>query len=191
MPQRNSFRHDNRGVAALEFAVVAPVLVLLLVGMAEITTRFRVQMKVNHTAGLLAKMVAQQAPSVTGSSTGSLANLCTGAKLAMTPFPSTSFAGAIASVTTTASGSGTHTSLDWESDTSCATTATAIGSAAATGIATSSGLVPDAGDSLIIVRVSYVYTPTMRLILPASTTLTQTIYVRPRANTTITCSKCS
>ena len=80
--------------------------------------------------------------------------------------------------------------MDWESDSSCAAAATAIGSTGAVSIATGSGLVPDAGDSLILVRLSYPYVAFTSLILKASYTLSQTVYVRPRTNTTISCNNC-
>ena len=181
------FRRDTRGVAALEFALVAPLLVTMLIGVTEATSLVRAQMKLNHAAGLLGKMVAQQTALVTNGTTNTLGNLCYGAGMAMAPLPATSFASAVASVTNTSSNG---TQMDWESDTSCATTATKIGAAAAVALATTKGLVPDVGDSVIIVEVSYVYTASSHLIMPASKTMTQTIYVRPRANATIACSNC-
>ena len=190
MPKRISLRADSRGVAALEFALVAPLMIALLIGVSELTGYIRAQMKLNHAAGLLGKMIAQQTTAVTSGKTGILGNLCYGAGLVMTPLATTSFSGAIASVSTTASGTGQVTKMDWESDASCATAATAIGATAAANLATATGLVPDIGDSLIILKVGYTYTPVTQMFMAATTTLTQTIYVRPRANATITCSNC-
>ncbi len=190
MRRHSRFGGDSRAVAAMEFALVAPMLVVMLIGMMEVTSLVRANIKLNHAVGLLGKMVAQQASPITAGTSNTLGNLCTGAALAMTPMPTATFAAAVASVTTSASGSSQATSMDWESDTSCATAATAIGSATAVSLANTNGLVPDVGDSAIIVKVSYSYASPTHLFLSASTVLTQTIFVRPRINATIACSNC-
>lgn len=189
--RRDRRRLGEAGSATLEFAIVAPVLVLMLIGAFEATQLLRARMKLNHAAGALAKMIAQQTSAVTSGKTGILGNLCTGAEMMLTPLSAVSFTAAIASVTTSASGSsGTDTSMDWESDGSCASSATALGAAKAVSLATSADLVPDAGDSVIIVDVTYTYTAPSSAVLASSYKLTQIVYVRPRANTTIACSTC-
>lgn len=182
-----SVRLGNDGLAALEFALVAPFLILMLMGASEVTGLLRAQLKVNHAAGLLAKMVAQQADGV---STSILNNVCYGAELALTPMPLAGFSSAIASVTTSTSGSSTTTAMDWEKDNSCSTSAIAIGATAAIALASSSGLVQNAGDSLIIIKSSYNYIAATHYILGASYKLTQNIYSRPRTNMRIACRNC-
>jgi Flp pilus assembly protein TadG len=178
------------GTAAVEFALVAPLLIMMLFGVTEETAVLRAQMKVSHAAGVLATMIAAQTSTVTPGTAGTLGNLCYGAKLTLTPLGTAPFAAAIASVTTSASGSSTSTAMDWESDTSCPTAAKAIGATAAVGIATSARLVPNAGDSMIIVQASYTYTATTHFVLAPSYTLTQSAYARPRTNNTIGCTGC-
>jgi Flp pilus assembly protein TadG len=187
---RHLVRLGHRGVVAVEFALVTPVLILMLLGVSEETALLRAQMKVSHAAGLLAKMVAQQTPAVTPGTSGTLGNLCYGVELTLAPLSKTSFAAAIASVTTNTVGTTTTTTMDWESDGSCAKAATPIGSSAAVALATGTGLVPADGDSLIIVKTSYSYTAATHIVLSATYTLSQTIYARPRGDTTIACSSC-
>ncbi|WP_209015248.1 TadE/TadG family type IV pilus assembly protein [Roseibium limicola] len=50
---------DARGVAAVEFALILPILLLLLVGMAEFTTALNQKQKVSQTARSVADLVAQ------------------------------------------------------------------------------------------------------------------------------------
>ncbi len=176
-----------KGIAAVEFALVAPLFILMLMGVAEETALLRAQLKLSHAAGLLGKMVAQQNTAVSSGVSGTLGNLCSGVALTMTPLSTTGFSSATASVTKSASGT---TAMDWESDNSCNTPATAIGAAGAVSLATASGLLPDPGDSLIVVKAGYAYTATTHFFLAANYTLTQTIYARPRINTAIVCSNC-
>lgn len=177
---------DRRGSAALEFAVVAPFLVVMMVGVFEGTELYRAQMKVEHAAGLLVKMVAQQTASVTGGTSGTLGDLCTGAKLSMTPLPAGSFASAIASLTKPQNGS--NAAEDWESDTSCATRSTVL-SASAVDLARK--FVPNAGDSVIIASATYTYVAPTSLVLKSSYILTSVAYARPRVNSTIVCTNTS
>ena len=187
---RRLLRLGDRGVVAVEFALVTPVLILMLLGVSEETALVRAQMKVSHAAGLLAKMIAQQTPSVTPGTSGTLGNLCYGAALTVAPLPKAGFAAAIASVTTNTVGTSTTTTMDWENDASCAQAATAIGSSNAVALATAAGLVPSDGDSLIIVRAAYTYTAATHIVLSARYNLSQTVYARPRGDTTIACSSC-
>lgn len=175
---------DRRGVAGVEFALVAPVLIILAMGVVEVSQLVRASMKLSHATSMLAKAVAQQT-AVTAGRTGTLGDICTGAGLVMMPFASSTMSAAIASVSTTSSGT---TQRDWESDTSCPVTATAIGASPA--VALASSLVPSSGDSALVIRVSYSYVPALSYVLQGTYTLNQTVFVRPRANTTVLCSNC-
>ncbi|MFD1695488.1 TadE/TadG family type IV pilus assembly protein [Roseibium aestuarii] len=54
-----SFARGSAGVAAVEFALVLPFLMLLLVGMAEFTTALNQKQKVSQTARSVADLIAQ------------------------------------------------------------------------------------------------------------------------------------
>lgn len=178
---------QNRAAATVEFALVLPVVLLMLAGLYEATALVRADMKLNHAAAMLAKMVAQQSGTVTSGRTASLGDLCTGSGLGLAPMPAMPFAAAIASVTN-AGGSGARE--DWESDASCPSAAAALGAGTATNMATTPNVVPNTGDSVIIVNAAYTYAPLFHLILPASFTLKEVVYARPRTNKTIPCGNC-
>jgi hypothetical protein len=105
-----------------------------------------------------------------------IADYCAGADAEMTPYASAPLQIGIASVTNTGGAAAT----DW-SDTSC-------GSAAAITNPTTlaAALVPNAGDSTIVVRASYVFHNPLNLVLPATFDLSVTAFARPRANAAIT-----
>jgi Flp pilus assembly protein TadG len=53
------FRRDGRGVAIVEFAMVAPVLILFYVGMAELCQALLAERKAAHAASAIGDLVAQ------------------------------------------------------------------------------------------------------------------------------------
>ena len=55
------FRSDKRGVAAVEFALMAPVMVLMYFGMAEVSLAFLAERRAAHAASVVADLVAQPA----------------------------------------------------------------------------------------------------------------------------------
>ncbi len=61
------FAHDRRGVGAIEFAIIFPVLVMLYLGAFEITIGLSVSKRTTRAAGSIADIITQQ-QSVTKSS---------------------------------------------------------------------------------------------------------------------------
>ena len=177
---------DCRGAALVEFAVIAPLLVLLYLGTFEATTAVRAYMKVNAAAQSYADLIANQ-ESIT---TTSLTNYCAGAKLALAGLNTSGLSLAAASVTADKT-SGTP-AQDWHDTTHCGT---GIGSISGTTLAGtcpgSTCLVPNKSDSVIVVRASYAYVAFLHYILPASQTFAQTASARPRQDSTIDCSDCT
>jgi len=108
----------QRGIAAVEFAICAPMLLLLIFGTLEILMLYRTEEKLNSLAGNFAQMVANQeistvnasgvtqthspVPSVTsGTSPPGLSDLCAGAVYGLQPFPAAGLSIYVASVTET------------------------------------------------------------------------------------------
>jgi len=182
------FFKNTRGVASLEFVVIAPLLCLLLLGIYQYSQLVRAKAKLSSVAVSVADLVAQQSNGVTIGTTGSLENFCKAAKLMMTPFPTsttnTTFSLAIASVTNYAPGTAT---VDWEVDTACATTAPAIGTTAINLANAPVNLVPTIGDSVIMVRANYTYSTLIPYFAPAVTARTTVGFARPRANGVVAC----
>jgi len=53
------FARNNRGVAALEFALIAPFMILLYLGAVEISLALSIDRKITSTASAIADLVAQ------------------------------------------------------------------------------------------------------------------------------------
>lgn len=54
------FRRDRRGVAAMEFALIAPTIVLLYLGSIEVTMGFDVNKNLGRATSMVADLVTQQ-----------------------------------------------------------------------------------------------------------------------------------
>lgn len=99
---------DRRSVAAVEFALIVPFLLLLFIGTIEILTLYRTEAKLNEMATNVANMVAVQSQSTisgisfipsAGTTQPSLQDVCQGAILGLAPFPANGMKLSIASVT--------------------------------------------------------------------------------------------
>ncbi|MDE2006476.1 MAG: pilus assembly protein [Rhodospirillales bacterium] len=163
----------RRGTAAVEFALVAPILLALSTGCVGLTQAVRARMDVAQAAQTMAQLIATQS-SVT---TAQIADFCTGADAVMTPFAATGLGLAIASVTRNASSGTVRT--DW-TDTSCGNAA-----AIAAPATLAASVVPNNGDSAIVVQASYTLANPLSLVLPASFTFSAVAFARPRGNATI------
>ncbi|HEY0203398.1 MAG TPA: TadE/TadG family type IV pilus assembly protein [Acetobacteraceae bacterium] len=179
---------DSRGVAALEFALMAPVLALLFFGIFAISQFARAKMLLSSTASSMASMVASQ---LTTTST-LLDDFCKGGsaaaggvQLMMRPYAGTSLSMSIVSYT---KKSDSTLNKDWEYNRACQAVATSINtSSTQTNVATP--LLPNPGDSVIIVQANYSYISSYTSIVP-NMTLIQQAFSRPRFST-IACSGCS
>jgi Flp pilus assembly protein TadG len=156
-----SFRHDRRGLAAVEFALVSTFILLpLMLGLIQIMSLFRVDTKLAAFTENTAQMVSVQQTSTAGVSTinatgspgPSLQDICQGAAQALAPIPASGLTVNIAGVTLESGPTGTaHTTVNsttaayniWEQDfTVTGTTCTAgttknIGTTGAVDYATS------------------------------------------------------
>ena len=166
------FRHARRATSALEFALMAPILLVLATGAMGLCLVIRARTDLSEAANAMAELVAAQA-TVTPAE---ITDFCAGAGAAMTPYASAPLQIGIASVTNTGGAAAT----DW-SDTSCGG-----GAAIASPASLAAGVVPNAGDSTIVVQASYVFHNPLTLVLPATFDLSVTAYARPRANATVT-----
>src|SRR3954465_13055128 len=76
---------DDRGVAAIEFALIAPVAILLYAGFAELTMAMMAERRAAHAASVVADLVAQE-QNVTAADMTAIFNI---GNAIMTPFATT------------------------------------------------------------------------------------------------------
>ena len=161
---------DTRGSVVVEFALLAPVMLVMLLGSVSAAHLARASIKIWNVAQSVGDLVAQQ----TMLTSAQMADFCKGGRLTLAPFTGTLTATA-ASVTYASSG---VRAVDWQ-DTTCG--GTTLSNALALGTA----YTPSPGDSVIVVQATYVYAFPPSYLLPASFTFTRTTYSRPRAGTTV------
>ncbi len=161
-----SLYHDQSGMGIVEFALLVPLMLSMLLGGFEVTQVVGANLRVGVAAQTMAELISQQ----TAVTTTTLANFCKGAQLVMTPFSSTPLKIAVASVT----NNNNTNSVDW--------TYTTCGSASAITNAASLAdpMIPNDGDSVIVVKASYSYSGVTYFALASAYSLTETSFARPR-----------
>ena len=168
---RNALRAKD-GIAAVEFAIMAPVLVAMFLGGIEITSALACKQKVTGMASTAADLIAQEK----AVASADLSNVYSAINSIVYPYSATGLKIVITSVIDNGSGGG---KVAW----SCAQNATArtVNSAVTvpTGVITTGG-------SVILAEVTYPYTSSIAKYLSSSTNMTSTFYARPRRSTTIT-----
>jgi Flp pilus assembly protein TadG len=166
------FARDRRGVSAIEFALIAPLLIVFYLGMAETVQAMMAKRKASHVASAIGDLVAQD-QSVTNAE---IADVWTIGTTLLAPFPSTTLKMRITSVTANASGT---VKVDWSENQNW--TDVADGSTW-TGIP--AGLIA-AGQSLIIAQTAYAYDSPIKKYVPNTVNFSDIYYLRPRKISTV------
>lgn len=169
-------RCDQRGVAAIEFALIAPVAISLYMGFAELTMAMMANRRVAHAAAVVGDLVAQS-PSIAPSD---LTDIFTVGGSIMSPFTATPLKMRITSVVADAKGVPT---MVWSKGSGM----TAMPTGAVAGFPAN---LLAAGDSVIQADVSYSYASPLALILPKPITFSNTFYLKPRQSSSVTCALC-
>src|SRR6185312_907788 len=102
-PSLGNFAPNEAGVSAVEFAFIAPVLILAYFGCAELCGAMLAERKASHTASAIGDLVAQ-ASTV---STSDLTNIFTVGDIIMSPDPTNTLGMRVTSVQADASGATT------------------------------------------------------------------------------------
>ena len=165
-------RHDERGVAAVEFALIAPVAILLYCGFAELTMAMMAERRAAPAASAVADLVAQS----TQVTTGDLTDIFNIGNQILHPFPAATLKLRVTSGT--ADGNGAP-KMTWSQG-------QGLGPLPA---GTVSGFPPNllaAGDSVIQAEVQYSYTSPLRMVLPNALSFNDTFYLKPRRSNSVT-----
>lgn len=160
-----NFRKRDDGVAAMEFALVLPVLLIILMGTIEFSNVLMVERKLLNAMQSVADLIGKE----TDVSDADLDEIFYAAQLVMYPYASSNMTIGVASVRYD-DDTGTPT-LDWSDSWNGGSVQNPTTLAAGRG---------SAGESIIIVSGSYAYTPLSTLVITSSFSLGETSYVRPR-----------
>ena len=157
---------DRDGVSAVEFALIAPVMVLFYLGMMEVSLALSVDRKVTSAASALADLVAQD-DVITDDEMNDILN-AGGAIIA--PYDPSRFSVRISSMSMNLSGDA---EIDWSDASGMSPFGPGTAADAPSGI-----LFP--GRSVIMVEVAYAYDAPFREIGTGQYDISETFYLRPR-----------
>jgi len=160
------FRRQRQGVAAIEFAMIAPFMIALWLGSSELSQGVNADRKVSHAASVLADLVTQQ-PNITGEE---MNDIMDATQAIMMPFNVDNLTIKIAGVSIDEDGA---TEVEW--------------SAARNGAAMNEGdsyAIPDAllipNSFLVVAELDYTHTPATSEAITGDITLSDTFILRPR-----------
>jgi Flp pilus assembly protein TadG len=165
---------DTRAVAATEFAILSPFILLLYVGGVELGDGLAIAVKVSETAHTVADLVSRNA-CVTDAT---LATMLGASSATIAPYPSGNATVTVSEVTTDANGNATVT---WSKSLN--------GSARPLGqpmtLPTALGTPSPGNISLILGEVTYSYTPNLGYTITGTVPIGESYYLFPRVTSAV------
>ena len=159
---------DQRGVSAVEFALLLPLMIALYLGTVEVSQGISVDRKVTMTARAIADLVTQYSTI----DNARMTDILSASTAVMTPYATSPLKVTVSSVVIDDKGKAT---IDWSD--------TLYGTARAKG---STVTLPSAlavpSTSLIWSEVQYDYTPAIGYAITGTLTLKEQLYMSPRAS---------
>jgi len=168
----HAFVRDQRGVSAVEFAMLLPLMVALYLGAVEISQGIGADRKVTLTARTVADLVSQ----VSSLSTSDMTNSLNAASAVMAPYSTTNLKVTVSSVKVDSNKKAT---VDW----SVTMNGTAHSQGDSVTLPTALAV---ANTSVIWSEVQYLYRPTIGYVISGTLTLKEQIYMRPRLSDSVT-----
>lgn len=171
------FARDRNGVSAVEFAIIAPLLITIYFGGIEVTTAVAVDRKMTLVAHTVADLVAQSSK-VTQSE---MADILKASAAVSQPYTTANLKVTVSSIKIDANNQAT---IKWSR--------TLNGTEHQTGNpVTLPPALNVANTSLIWGEVSYTYKPMFGTVFKANLTLGDMIYMRPRVSQEVECCSAS
>lgn len=164
-----SFKRDREGASAVEFAILAPLLITLYFGCVEITDGIAADRKVTLTAGALANLTSQsQTITVDG-----MTNILNASAAIIKPYSVGNLAATITCLKIDADG---NAKVKW----SATLNGTARTAGASVTLPSEALAVPNS--SLVWSEVTYNYTPVVGYTITGTLTLSDQMFMSPRVS---------
>lgn len=173
------FWRDRRGVSAVEFALIAPVVMLIYFGMVEFCQAYMAHRRAGHTASIVADLVAQS--DVT--STQDLTAVFAIGDMIMRPFSAETLSIRVSSVTKDSKGVAR---VDWSR-----VSGDAMDPLAKNEVISDlpPGLIENE-QSLILGETEFEYNSAFGQVISKPIKFTRSYYLRPRTVEKVICSNC-
>lgn len=167
------FARDQRGLAAVEFALLAPIMILLYCGLGELTLAMMAERQAAHSASVVGDLVAQT-PTMDATQMADIFNV---GNSIMKPFPAAPLKVRVSSIKADIVG---VPRVVWSQGHGL-------------GAMTAGGTVPGfpaslllPGDSIIEADVSYTFTSPIAQVIPIPLGFGQNFYFKPRRSADVT-----
>lgn len=165
MTARPNILRDERGSAAVDMIVVLPIMLMIFIGVVELTNALRLDRKVVAAAQTTADLITQRREI----SDADLTDILRAAELILEPYPAAGHSVGIVAVQYD-EDSGDPETL-WTKSKNGGSVPDALTLAVGLGVE---------GEGVVVVRVAYSYTPVFFDFLLGQTTLEETTVLRPR-----------
>jgi Flp pilus assembly protein TadG len=177
------FRSEERGVAAVEFALIMPLLISLYFGSMEAAALFTVDKRINSISGTIGDLVAQWDPEDGAMPTATMTDYLNASTGLISPYPTTGLKIVVSYVKVTKTTG--VTSVLW-SRANSAGTAKGEGNAYTDLPASSemNKLIAANGGCVIATEVIYSYLPMLGQVFKSAVNLKHTNYFLPRFGST-------
>lgn len=166
---------DEGGLSAVEFALLAPILIAFYMGLTEVCQGFMAQKRMGHVSAMVADLVAQE-ETVTPATIDDVFMI---GRLIMKPFPTSTLHQRVSSVTRT---SGVAR-VDWSRGHGMP------GRAVGSTLTLPADLIAD-GESVVVAEVTYDYDSAADYLMPGLTRFSHSYYLRPRTTDMTACVAC-
>jgi Flp pilus assembly protein TadG len=155
---------DRRGVSAVEFALIAPVMIAFYFGLCEFCQAYMAQQRMSHVSATVADLVTQ----TDTLDTAGMTDIFAVGPMVMEPYASTTLKQRVTHMTMDAGG---NLSIDWTS---------LSGMDPATPRPTLPAGLIDPGESIVMAEATYDYDSPVDYMLPAVTQFSKVYFLRPR-----------
>lgn len=173
------FRRDDRGIAAIEFAMIVPIMFVLFVGTVEMSQAITVDRRVTQIASSTADLVARE-KTIT---TAQIANVFAIANVLMSPYDTSLLRITLVSIGAKATPAvPTAAKVCWSRSYQGGTHTYTKGDS----YPLSNYGIIDAGGSVVVAEVEYNYTPLIfSYFIKTTTKLADRFYLKPRVSNMI------
>jgi len=173
--RRVRWLQDQRGVSALEFALIMPLIVVLIFGMANVSQALMAQRRVNHIASAMGDLTAQNQTVADAD----FKDIFSVAGFMMQPLSPSNLSIRISSVIVDVNN---VPRVDWS----------VVGPTLATGLAHGTqmktlpvGLISNTGDSVIMAETTYTFIAPVQALMPNGIHFNEVYYFRPRKSSCV------